>query len=312
MRRKLIAQGKGGYTLTVPIKWVREQGLEGGDDVEVNIGPKGNLLVKGKGKPIVSESHTLNVEGFDKYQINKSIRSLYKSKTDEIIILYDKAKVWDLKAKKEVRIENVCEAVCKNLIGLDIIHKEKGKLVLQCFVSEDNKKIETIEKRIFYMLIEFMHQIIENLEDFKEFHKKTYEIHDNIAKFTEYYQRIIIHSDRHIGVKASAYSLIAFIDKLTDLLRYTCDEIEKQGRVTKKVKEVLADLFDLAETYYKFFYGIDKITGKEMTEKRYKVRHKVYDEKYSISEYRIISQAEFILHINNHFYEAKKIREILG
>ena len=44
MRRKIIKQGLGGYTVSLPISWVREQGLKARDDILIEE-QKGNLII---------------------------------------------------------------------------------------------------------------------------------------------------------------------------------------------------------------------------------------------------------------------------
>jgi phosphate uptake regulator len=72
MRRKIIKQGNNSYTLTLPIKWVKEYNLDGADEVEI-IEEEGSLKIVSEQKKIKKEiSITIN----NKFE--KNIRFILK------------------------------------------------------------------------------------------------------------------------------------------------------------------------------------------------------------------------------------------
>jgi len=312
MKRKIIGQ-KDSFTVTLPKKWVSEKGLKSGDEIDLELESSGNLLIKSElAKPQVINRYTIDIDGMNKYQINRLIRGLYRSKVDEIILKFQNTEISDRKKKKKVDLFEFCQEMTTKLIGLEITHKDQKSVVFQCFISrEDEQKINIIEKRIFFLIKEFMDDILKNIDDFSRFYNKIYDVHDNISKFCEYYMRIIVNSCLPIEKKTANYSLVSLLDKLVDFLRYLSDEINRQGKVTKRVKNYLEELFSLFDIHYKFLFSIGGIKSNDLTKIRYDLLHKLQSEKLSLNEQKIITEAYILLHLMNDFHEVKRINSIV-
>ncbi|MFH2028392.1 MAG: AbrB/MazE/SpoVT family DNA-binding domain-containing protein [Nanoarchaeota archaeon] len=309
MKRKLIGQ-KDSYTLTLPKKWVKEQNLKSGDEIDIGEESNGSLSIKTSAiKPKAINIYSFDSTGMTKFELEKLFRGLYRSRVEEIIVNFSNPKVWDHQNNKPTTIQKICEKMCTRLIGLEIIKQESNSLTLQCFISKDDERnMGVIKRRIFLLIKDFMDSIIENLDDFKEFQKTTYNTHDNIAKFIEYYLRILIYSKIPSEIKSADYSLIMLLDKIVDKLRHLSDEIT--NKPSKKTKDYLEKLFDLFNSYYKFIYGIDNLDSKEMLNKRYMLWQKIKNEKFKIDEYKILCEVLLILHTASDVFEFKRILDL--
>jgi phosphate uptake regulator len=311
MRRKLVKQGQNALTVTLPAKWTKMHNLGPGDEVDIDLEQKGNLIIAGKpGVTVVQKSCEIDVEGMNRFQINRLVRVLYRSKIDEIVLKYKTRMIKELKKRKTVDILDICEGMTKNLIGLEITHNGKDKIIFQCFISKETEEsIMVVERRIFLMLKEFMNDIMDNIGSFKKLHKESYQIHDKISKFCEYYMRAIVYSSMSASQKAANYAFMGSLDKLVDRLRYLCDEIAREGKVSGHVKSYLKGVFELFDMYYRYFYSIGGVTSNDVTETRYDLLHRVQSERFTLGEYRIIAETFYILHLINDFHEVKRLRE---
>ncbi|MEA2035867.1 MAG: hypothetical protein U9O94_00055 [Nanoarchaeota archaeon] len=312
MKRKIIELGNNCMVLSLPIKWVRNNELGKGDEIDVEEEPTGVLSIKSKkSKRSIINKVSIDADGMDRFDLSRTIRGLYHSRVDEITLNFTKNKIMWIRENKEVDLVKGSEALCKALIGLVMTKKTKNQIVLQCFISkEDNEKIDNVERRVFLLIKEFMNDILANIDNFKEFHKTIWERHDNIAQFCDYYLRVIAYSDKHIEVKTSRYVLISLMDKVADQLRYLCDEIRNQKKVSNTVKKYLKECFDLFDLHYKFLY--ESIDNKTLLMTRYALLKKIKNERFSVGEYKIISEALFLFHFNNEFYDAKRIEETIS
>ncbi len=92
MRRKLIKQGAGGYTISLPIKWVRDHGLEPGE--EIDLVEEGNALKVLSTHPNLSiKSTTLVVEKASFKFYRSMIGGLYRAGYDEIRVEFKDSSV---------------------------------------------------------------------------------------------------------------------------------------------------------------------------------------------------------------------------
>src|SRR3989339_1769225 len=86
MRRKLIKQGKNALTVTLPAKWVEDNGLKGGDEVE--IGEKeGTLSIASQGNA-KALSKTLMFQNVRHDFLRTVISSYYRRGYVELILKF--------------------------------------------------------------------------------------------------------------------------------------------------------------------------------------------------------------------------------
>ncbi|MEA2036767.1 MAG: AbrB/MazE/SpoVT family DNA-binding domain-containing protein [Nanoarchaeota archaeon] len=312
MRRKIIQQSATSMGISLPSKWIKKQNLRKGDEIDVIEEPTGTLSIKTKEiKPTVINKASLDVEGMDRHELSRAIRALYHQRIDEITLTFNTKKISLLKEKKELGLVEACQQICNSLIGLEITKEEQNQIILQCFVSkEDTEKIENVERRIFLLIKDFMNNLLENIDNFSNFHKRVWQIHDNIAKFCDFYLRIVTYSSLSIENKTAHYSLMFRMDNIVNQLRYLSDAIFRVGTITPKAKNYLKEFFSLFNTHYKFLYSIDNIDIKEVVKERYKLIRKTKQDNFTSKEYRIIGELLFMFHISNDFYNTKKINEI--
>jgi len=308
MKRKVIELGNQCRVISLPKKWVDQHNVKKGDELDVEEQSTGELLITSEtNKPKVIKTVEVDTTGMNSFQVNRLIRGLYRSKVDEIILHFSKPVIKDLKRKKENDIFTLTNTICQKLIGLEVIKKTDNSITLQCFISlEDVASIDATERRIFFLIKDFMNDITNNLDDFGKFYSLMYGQHDMVAKFCEYYLRTIVYSPIPVAIKTANYNLISLLDKLTDCLRHLCDEINQQKKTTLKVKQTLSSLFSLFADYERFLFSKAPTTIVEI---RYHLQHKINSEKFTISEYKIITQVLLILDLINDIVEVKRIRE---
>jgi phosphate uptake regulator len=303
MRRKLIGQGLGGCTVSLPIKWVRAQKLKPGDDVEIIETPTGELSLYSE-KVVSSEkrSKTIDVDGMNSYQIKRLIRGLYRSRVDEIVLTYTNKTLVQARTGGSRDLLKQMDDMTRRLIGLEITEKKPGRIVLQCFMSrEEIGSIDRVERRIFYMIKQFMDDIIETPGKLDGD-----ELHDRIAKFCEYYMRVVVFSDMDTDKKMVRYQIVHALDKTLDFLRYLCNALAK-NKPSKKVIEFLADTFVLFDMFYRFYYGIEGMTSRKVVDFRYKMIYRLRHDKWTLNEYKLLSEVYYILNINNEFHELLRV-----
>lgn len=142
MKRKLISQGLGGYTIYLPKKWVELRQLSAGD--EVDIGGAGTSL-------IVSPSGTQ-----EKSTINISIRSQEESAirtqiTNAYRAGYD---IVDVSLFTKEQFVVLQEIVRSRLIGYEITKQEELHCTIENLTEPTPDQFDTILRKIFYSISE--------------------------------------------------------------------------------------------------------------------------------------------------------------
>src|SRR3989344_4044926 len=84
MKRKIIKQGSGAYTITLPIDWIRQQKLSEDSELDLTVSGK-SLLINSNTAP-QGGSIALDVSNFPDRKINFSIVALYAKGVDEIVL----------------------------------------------------------------------------------------------------------------------------------------------------------------------------------------------------------------------------------
>ena len=102
MKRKLIKQGGGGYTIYLPKKWVDGRGLKAGYEIELTEQGAGLFLGKGAGTEELRGVQA-DITRLDKDSIFKQLVAMYESGFDEIRFTFQKDEALDIKTGKKVR-----------------------------------------------------------------------------------------------------------------------------------------------------------------------------------------------------------------
>ena len=133
MRRKLIKQGIGALTITLPKEWISQYNLEAGDEIEIDENNK-NLLLIAEGKSGTLTKTEINIDGMDQFLIWRYLISLYRLGYDEITLTFsDINKKYDIKLsslgslerKIQMRIIEVIKDIVNRFIGFEIIDQGK-------------------------------------------------------------------------------------------------------------------------------------------------------------------------------------------
>ena len=192
MKRKLIKQGQGGFTVTVPVKWVREFNLKSGSEIDVNETEDGLLisaqLVK-RERAIV-----LDITPYHKRMILNLLNQSYRLGYDIITIKCKDSQ------KKSI------EEFLPRLLGFEITNT-KGDYVLQNIAEPDSEKFDTILRRMFLLILELSEEIVSAIESGNQIDlvKKK----ENIDRLTNYLRRTVIRSHNGGSKSSFLYSLIS-------------------------------------------------------------------------------------------------------
>jgi len=273
MERKLIGQGGGGYTIYLPKKWIEENKLKKGQELNLEI--SGNDLVISP-KPSQIKSST-------EIKLNSSVESLIRTLiTNSYRAGYDKIKIFFDNDKQFIILQKIIKT---NLIGFEIIKKENDYCIVENITEPSFDQFDNLLKKMF-MNIEELFDITEKrfTNSAKEIEDYT-EVEERILKYDNFCRRVIsrqklikkrselfwtflaliIHAQREL------YHLNTTLDKKINVSKQTLEIFEKTKEIFQIIQEVyynkeiekLSKTHELQKTIMQKYYSLIQKSSKE-------------------------------------------------
>lgn len=263
MKRKIIKQANQAYTITLPIDWVRSNGLEAGGELEIKTSEKSlTFHTDSHSKP---KKVNFNVENLEERTIVNSIVSSYAQGIDEIV----------LSSSKDIS-GSIMRAL-NNIIGFALISEDKGEYVIKEINSGNYQHIDEIFKRVFQIILSFFDSAINDVFGPQKENLDSMRLRDvEVNKFCLFLQRAINKSSYSDVIKSRAIFTYSFaLEKISD-------EIERFWRANIKYKptkpkelKLLADISsDGLDKAFEIFYQSSPKLMEELYLLREKAREK--------------------------------------
>ena len=129
MKRKLIKQGKGSLTISLPKEWIDYHELNPGDSIDVN--EEGNdLVIKSDSKKTLKGTE-IKLDYQSKESYRSLIGSLYRGGYDIINVKFDDNKILD----------NLQKAV-ESIYGFELMYIEKDSCVIKSIYDKERTEIK--------------------------------------------------------------------------------------------------------------------------------------------------------------------------
>lgn len=245
MKRKIIRQGDGGFTVTLPVAWIRDRELQAGDEVECTEAEQGLLLASPQGKQ--ETSLHLDLSSFDDRMILNLLNQGYRLGYDVISATFQSPEQY------------ACvERTMPMLLGFEIVEKDKYHCILQNIAEPDQEKFEMILRKLFLQLLWLSERVVQNVAavEFKRGEYASAKL--QIDKLTNFLRRTVIRT--HYGGKKAAllYSVITQLSLIGHSYVYLYEYVADQKTVVSlRTKEHLSQIHSLLQNYYDAFYKKD-------------------------------------------------------
>ncbi|MBT4446822.1 hypothetical protein HOA92_00095 [archaeon] len=266
MKRKIIGQGKGGATISLPIHWVRSQNLKAGDEVDVSFSASG-LLIGAKQK-VSQKKIEIDGSDWDTRLTKIHLNALYTKGYSKILIKNAKVKL--------VRL------MIKELIGVEIT-KIKGKnLVLETLTEPTGDRRLLLEKQIHHTIIDALDLIIQSIE---MKNKKMFS--SEIEEYTKKVNRFSVYCQRELQMENPShehYFLWTYYTDLRIIQRNLLKVFDKNLLNDKNLVEGCT----LIQDYYQNFLKMRKIDLKWINKEYDKINKLILSSKMKNSEIRYL------------------------
>jgi len=277
MIRKAIQTNNTTLAVTLPKKWVKEHNVTKGDEIEVDE-ERGKLIVGGR-KEVSEEKKTeIDISELDRSTYEKIITSLYVLGYYEITIISSKRELPDFKLKKNLPLSKIVNLYLKRLIGFEIISQTKNRIVIRHVSKESPSEFDTIFRRIFFLILEFQRNMIESVKKGdKELFNWSYESYDNIYKFRNYAERLLMKDmSRNAGIKKIYFTMLNGLEDINHHTRFCGEDISKlKNAPSKQILETIELVAKMVELLHEFVYKFDFKILQEIIKIRFVVRDRL-------------------------------------
>lgn len=245
MKRKLIRQGLGGYTIYLPKKWIDRKGLKEGE--EVNIVETESGLVVGsdaRGKKKI----TLNLDSDEKENIKPILTHLYRKGFDTIILS-------DIDDKLLTRIKKIVKDL---LLGFEITEKTEDSVTIKNISEPEAEKYDMMLRRIFLIIQENIDILTKDFDEnkFRRW-KEIEELRDSLDSYVLFCRRVIIQ-EKFERDSLLEWELLTFLTHIEHTIYYLYDYAHSNKiKKDEKLNQFVRDLKDYFNLYYDSFYKED-------------------------------------------------------
>ena len=247
MRRKLIQHGLSSLTISLPIKWVKENNLKKSDEIELDE-LNGKLIISTKKhyKPKKIEVDISNSQ----LMIRKIIGATFKSGYDEANIRFSSFE--ELKAVQDLMREQFS--------GFEIINQSRNHILIKNVSQPNFEEFNNVLRRFFFVLNHMTSEVSDAIDknDFKWL-KNTTLMKIESDKYADYCRRAInMGFETEFRRFAPLYTIVEQLEKVVDRYRDLADYISSNNiKVNNEIKLFIKKISEFQESFYNIFYKFE-------------------------------------------------------
>lgn len=274
MKRKLIKQGIGALTITLPKEWISKYGLRAGNEINLEEYEK-TLLLKTEGGSSVLRKTIIDIDNLSQTLIWRYLMSAYRLGYDEITIKFSNIeKNYDIKLsslgvlEKKMRMNTieVIQDIANRFIGLEIIDQGKNYCVIKYLGEISEKEFDITLRRIFLLLLSMAEESLSGLNKKTKNVKYVCNIDVNIDKFTDFCLRVLNKNGyKKLNKTNSIYSIILLLEFIGDeykkIVLHVCNS---KTKFDHKLINIYADINKLLNLFYELFYKFNEKMAAEI------------------------------------------------
>ncbi|MFC1754741.1 AbrB/MazE/SpoVT family DNA-binding domain-containing protein, partial [Thermoproteota archaeon] len=240
MKRKVIKLNPSTVAVSLPVKWVREQGVKKKDELEVDVS-NSILTIKAVGARPEEKKIEIELKTGPKRYIISHINNLYREGYDEIRINFDDIKI----------VEIIKEAV-ENTLGYEIIEQKEKNCVIKNVAGIFEGEFDNLIRREFLVLLSMADDSLEEIQNLKVDLEKFRQLKRTVEKLMNSCCRILNKGDRKCSPKSKFIYLIVYtLEKITNEYLYIVRYVQENN---VKFDKALLEHYQEVNTYLRLLY----------------------------------------------------------
>lgn len=247
MRKRLVKQGHNTLTVAIPAKWVRENKLSPGDELELN--EHDNSLMLSLAAIPKEETISIDIRKLYKTTINWILAAAYKRGYDKVIVTY----------RDNGQLKTISERIKECLKNYEIVEQTNSSITIKAISTAQDEDFSTLLRRIFLVNLSFFRSVLEALEN-----KKYNELLDSV--YLEETNDSLVNTCQRIIVKNKKlsqkdiffiYVIIWQLEKIADALKHFCQD-SRSKNITKELVDKFRQVASLYEDFYNLYYRFNQ------------------------------------------------------
>lgn len=192
MKRKVIQLAYKTLVISLPHKWVQQQGINKGDELNLEEKKEG-LLIQQLNEINQPYKATINIEGYDAGLVWRHITELYRNGADEIEVQFSEQTVFSNSEQKNKNILALLTEIAGKRIGLTITKHAKHSCIIKDVTTIKPEEFQNTYYRLLNAVSTLCHEIISAIKNNDADSLTTLSIYpdEEINKLADYCARII-------------------------------------------------------------------------------------------------------------------------
>ena len=241
-KRKLVKQGTATMMVSLPSKWIKENKLDKGD--EVNVETAGQSLVISTSFSEKKET-TLKLQRIVEPSIRTLISNTYRKGYDRITVNFDHPKQFQI---LESTVRN-------NLIGFEVIKKDANSCVIESVTEPSIDQFENLLKKMFMSIHDFFEITKKRLvnpedkdvEDFEE-------VSIRVQKYDNFCRRCVSKQSNIVENPEFFWMYLTMIFHGQRELLVVNKSIDKKTKVHEKTRKLLDEAYEIFKLSEKAYF----------------------------------------------------------
>lgn len=269
MKRKLVRQGGSALTVTLPVQWARQHGLQPGS--EVSLESQGSRLVIDAHDAGARDRITIDISGLDHALAIDRIVMAYKLGYGRIDILFSSPTIPDAKTGKRVDAVGVVQNIASELVGVEVVEQKEGSCVIVDLSAPAGGEFDAIIRRIFLLVLSFGEESLKAVrEGDKALMRQTQYTHKTIRKLATFCIRHL-NEHGHAGYRQTYPHILLLLglQEMSTVYRFLTKEfLEGKVALSDEASEVYGQVNCLVRAFYESFYSYGPEKASALVERR--------------------------------------------
>lgn len=250
MKRKVVQQGPATLMISLPSKWVKENNVSKGDELDL-AEEKGKIIltVDAPSTNTLSKEHAVVDFGvFNEYFVNY----FYQKGYDEVLIRC-----------KDPEVALLVEKRARELMGFEVVEKGKNFVRVKSLMKIDQQEFDTVFKKLFQITLVMGDKITEASEQKSDEKKKeilaevVFDEKEN-NKYCDLCMRILFKNKYQYPDDGFSYfALLRELEQIGDLYKYLAQAILSSEQISSDFISLYKNVHAYFRLYYDLFYRYD-------------------------------------------------------
>lgn len=280
MKRKVNRLGPVTLSITLPAKWVKENNVSKGDELDVE--PKEKELIirtEGEKQPLKTTLDISNLAPFSR----RCIDAIYKKGYDEVEILF----------KKQSDLADIEKAINLEARTFEIVKQGDQRCTIKSISEPPKEEFEMLLRRTFILLKEMSTEILDALKEQDRERIRNAETLEHTNNKLTHLMRRMLNKEGYAQPENTTliYCIVEELEKIADELKFLLTYLADNPTKHKEILTLFEEVNSFIALFYEVFYKYDHTKAVEL----YKLRKHIVSRSMDLMK-KLPNQECIILH----------------